>query len=87
MDIIENLDADNEVKNKLTDIKNEGNKTNDKISNNKHSHLTQDNQIHVIQPVPSQILTVYQQEIPIHLDLDSGCWISSVKHDYAKKMK
>ena len=78
---------DYQVKNKLTDIKHEGNKTNDKISNNKHSHLTQDNQIHVIQPVPSQILTVYQQEIPIHLDLDSGCWISSVKHDYAKKMK
>ena len=52
-----------------------------------HSHLTPDNNIHVIKPVPSQILTVFQQDIPIHLDLDSGCWISTVKYDYALKMK
>ena len=53
----------------------------------KHFHPTSDNNIHVIKPVPSQILTVFQNDIPIHLDLDSGCWISTVKLDYAKKMK
>ena len=43
--------------------------------------------IHFIKPVPSQLLTVYQNQIPIHLDLDSGCWISTVKHKFAKQMK
>ncbi len=43
--------------------------------------------IHVIKPVPSQILTVYQNDIPLHLDLDSGCWINSVKLSFANKMK
>ena len=45
-----------------------------------------DTSIHVIKPVPSQILSVFQNEIPIHMDLDSGCWINSVKLSYAKKM-
>lgn len=45
------------------------------------------NEIHVIKPVPSQILTVYQNQIPIHLDLDSGCWISTVRLDFAEKMQ
>ena len=58
------------------------------VSNEKqHFHLTSDNNIHVIKPVPSQILTVFQDDLPIHLDLDSGCWISTVKLDYALKMK
>ena len=43
--------------------------------------------IHVIKPVPSQIFTVYQNDIPIHMDLDSGCWINSVKLSFAHKMK
>ena len=56
-------------------------------NNHDHSHLTPKNKIYVIKPVPSQILTIFQQDIPIHLDLDSGCWISKVKHDFALKMK
>ena len=56
-------------------------------NNHDHSHLTPENKIYVIKPVPSQILTIFQQDIPIHLDLDSGCWISKVKHDFALKMK
>ena len=52
-----------------------------------HFHPTSQSNIHVIKPVPSQILTVYQNDIPIHLDLDSGCWISTVKLDFARKMK
>ena len=56
-------------------------------TNHDHSHLTPENNIHVIKPVPSQILTVFQHDIPVHLDLDSGCWISTVKYDYALKMK
>ena len=43
--------------------------------------------IHHIKPVPSQILTLYQNEVPVNLDLDSGCWISTVKEDFVKKMK
>ena len=42
--------------------------------------------IHVIKPVPSQILTVFQNDVPIHMDLDSGCWINSVKLSFAKQM-
>ena len=53
----------------------------------KHSPQTLNNNIHVIQPVPSQIITVYQHDFPIHIDLDSGCWISTVRLDFAKKMK
>ena len=52
-----------------------------------HFHPTSQSNIHVIKPVPSQILTVYQSDIPIHLDLDSGCWISTVKLNFARKMK
>ena len=59
----------------------------DKTEIKKHFLPTSDNNIHVIKPVPSQILTVFQNDIPIHLDLDSGCWISTVKLDYAKRMK
>ena len=62
----------------------------DEIANTNKEHSPQtlhDNNIHVIQPVPSQIITVYQQDIPIHIDLDSGCWISTVRLDFAKKMK
>ena len=57
------------------------------IDTSKHNIQTLPVPIFVIKPVPSQILTVYQNNIPIHLDLDSGAWISSVKEEYAKKMK
>ena len=39
-----------------------------------------------IAPVPSQILTIYQNDKIVHLDLDSGSWVSCVKYDYAKQM-
>ena len=39
-----------------------------------------------IAPVPSQILTLYQNDKIVHLDLDSGSWVSCVKYDYAKQM-
>ena len=57
----------------------------------KHSAISntkgKDTSIHVIKPVPSQILSVFQNDIPIHMDLDSGCWINSVKLSFAKQMK
>ena len=56
------------------------------IKDNVNSTI-KDTSIHVIKPVPSQILTVFQNDLPIHLDLDSGCWINSVRLDYALKMK
>ena len=42
--------------------------------------------VNYISPVPSQILTLYQQDKVVHLDLDSGSWVSYVKYDYAKEM-
>ena len=55
-------------------------------SNGEHTHTDISTNIHLIKPVPSQILTVYQQDYPLHLDLDSGCWISTIKEDIALKM-
>ena len=43
--------------------------------------------INNIKPIPSQILTVYQDSVPQHLDLDSGCWVNTVKESYVKHMK
>ena len=81
----------NQVNVDYTNSDNVTTKLNDvpKISNNEkqHFHPTSDSNIHVIKPVPSQILTVFQNDTPIHLDLDSGCWISTVKLEYALKMK
>ena len=54
------------------------------IKTNEQNHSSH---IHVIKPVPSQILTVYQNEMPVHIDLDTGCWISTVKLSYVLKMK
>ena len=51
------------------------------------NNLQQTTCIHHIKPVPSQILTVHQNDIPIHLDLDSGCWISTVRMSFAQKMR
>ena len=36
--------------------------------------------------MPSQILSLYQHDKVIHLDLDSGSWVSCVKLEYAKEM-
>ena len=46
-----------------------------------------DSRANYIQPIPSQILTVYDKMDIIHLDLDSGCWVSCAKLDFVKKMK
>ena len=59
------------------------NKTNKTPETDHNTHTS----IHLIKPVPSQILTVFQNEVPLHLDLDSGCWISTIKQDIAEKMK
>ena len=42
--------------------------------------------ISYINPVPSQILTMYQKEKIVHIDIDSGSWVSCVRLDYAIKM-
>ena len=39
-----------------------------------------------ISPVPSQILTLFQNNKIVHIDLDSGCWVSCVKLQFAKEM-
>ena len=65
----------------------------DDAENNQHSEEdTQENVIHenklsYINPVPSQILTLFQDTKIVHIDLDSGCWISCVKLEFAKEMK
>lgn len=51
-----------------------------------HTYTHVSTNIHLIKPVPSQILTVYQHDYPLHLDLDSGCWISTIKEDIALRM-
>ena len=61
--------------------------TNTAMLKNDDSPTLIKNNISVIKPVPSQILTVFQNETPIHIDLDSGCWISSVKLEFVEKMK
>ena len=53
----------------------------------KDSEIEIDNRANYIQPIPSQILTVYDKMNIIHLDLDSGCWVSCAKLEYVKKMK
>ena len=76
-------DYDQNMMNQLAEMR--GYNTGEKIhfSNN----VTQkDTSIHVIKPIPSQILTVFQNNIPIHLDMDSGCWINSVRLEFANKM-
>ena len=46
-----------------------------------------DSKISYINPVPSQILTLFQENKIVHIDLDSGCWVSCAKLDFVKKMK
>ena len=43
-------------------------------------------QINYINPVPSQILTLFQKDRIVHVDIDSGCWVSCVKEQFAKSM-
>ena len=43
--------------------------------------------ISYINPVPSQILTLFQENKIVHIDLDSGCWVSCAKLEFVKKMK
>ena len=42
--------------------------------------------INHIAPVPSQILSLFQNDKMVHLDLDSGSWVSCIKHDFAVQM-
>ena len=49
-------------------------------------YLTDQPRLGYIKPVPSQLMTVYQdkrQNLPIHLDLDSGANVSYVEHKEA----
>ena len=48
-------------------------------------HESTVNTISYIKPVPSQILTVHDNMNIIHLDLDSGCWVSCAQLDYVKE--
>ena len=49
-------------------------------------NIISDSQLSFISPVPSQILTLYQNDKIVHIDLDSGCWVSCVKADFAREM-
>lgn len=42
--------------------------------------------ISYISPVPSQILTLYQNDRIVHVDLDSGSWVSCVLLSFAQTM-
>ena len=53
----------------------------------KDHEIELENRANYIQPIPSQILTVYDRMNVIHLDLDSGCWVSCAKLDFVKKMQ
>ena len=46
-----------------------------------------DSKISYINPVPSQLLTLFQDNRIVHIDLDSGCWVSCAKLEFVKKMK
>ena len=58
------------------------------VNDQQHEQVQQPNQCptNFISPVPSQILSLYQNDNVIHIDLDSGSWVSCVKLDYAKHM-
>ena len=48
----------------------------------------EDSRLNYIQPIPSQILTVFQDSqdrIPFHIDLDSGATVNFIREDEAKK--
>ena len=45
-----------------------------------------DSKISYINPVPSQLLTLFQDNRIVHIDLDSGCWVSCAKLEFVKKM-
>ena len=49
-------------------------------------NIISDLHLSYISPVPSQILTLFQDNKIVHIDLDSGCWVSCVKADFAKEM-
>ena len=51
-----------------------------------HEHDQVFHSINHISPVPSQILTLYQKDKLIHLDIDTGSWVSCVKQEFAQKM-
>ena len=42
--------------------------------------------VNFISPVPSQILTLFQNDKIVHVDIDSGCWVSCVKAEFVKSM-
>ena len=54
--------------------------------NETQENIITESQISFISPVPSQILTLFQDNRIVHIDLDSGCWVSCVKADFAKEM-
>ena len=43
--------------------------------------------VNFISPVPSQILTLYQKDKIVHVDIDSGCLVSCVRLDFVKEME
>jgi hypothetical protein len=53
---------------------------------NHQDNIILDTKLSYINPVPSQLLTLFQDSKIVHIDLDSGCWVSCVKSDFAKKM-
>ena len=51
-----------------------------------HNQVKNHSQLNYISPVPSQILTLFQKDRIVHVDIDSGCWVSCVRADFAKSM-
>ena len=48
--------------------------------------ISEDSMLNHISPVPSQLLTLFQDDKIVHIDLDSGCWVSCVTLKFAKEM-
>ena len=58
----------------------------DEVNHDLQGNIILDSKLSFISPVPSQILTLFQNTRIVHIDLDSGCWVSCVKADFAQKM-
>lgn len=65
-----------------TEVKNINNDVPQNESTDVPRHESLECKVSYIKPIPSQILTAFQNDDIIHIDLDSGCWVSCAKLEY-----
>jgi hypothetical protein len=68
------------------DLEEENHHDNDDLNVSHQENIICDSHLSFISPVPSQILTLFQNSKIVHIDLDSGCWVSCVRADFAAAM-